>query len=356
MNPKVALINKIATAIAENKEQLLSSLYLSNKASKIFCEQQLDQLASPDHYINKLSHEVEYFGQYTPLGNVLVIVSETYPLATLLSVIALLLTDNSGLIKVENEDGLAAILLKKLALLEHNITLKSWSSTETNKHIDVSTFDAVLLAGGDELIRGFRQVDPSIKLIEYGAKLSVVVVDEVDTDDCLQLAEKLIHEYVLFNHQVCSAPRVVFVPDATTASQLIDALKQILISQEPLQNHSSQYSNFLKSNMLKKVDEELYFCKTTAWIIKKTNGFNALQNTGIIHIVVGETTTYLQHFKECYKNRLQTIGYAGSKMKKIDFYDLGFSRICEIGEMHNKPLNDPHDGVFELHQLVKFVS
>lgn len=120
-----------------------------------------------------------------PLGVLLHIGAGNMDGLSAYSVVEGLLAGNINLLKLPGEErGISRLLLRELVRIEPELRdyvyiydIPSANKRELKKLADLS--DAVVVWGGDEAVRAVRQLaEPSVKLIEWGHKISFAYVTE----------------------------------------------------------------------------------------------------------------------------------------------------------------------------------
>ena len=351
----VKLSEAISQVISTNKSKYLEWVKVPNSTSYQYIEQVLEELTNPAFILGKLNHELGHY-DYQPLGKVLVVVSESYPLATLMSAIALLLTGNQGLIKANSTMPIVSHFLDELAqYYQHGITIEDWAGIKTFEYLNINNFDGVLLGGGEDLIEHFRAKTPApIRLIEFGPKISVIALKKSSFSS--EQITDLFYEYNLFAQQVCSSPRFLIVSDEH-AKGIFNLLIENSHLLEPFNYEQRlQQSNLYKTlRLLGKAKNTLYnsyFDVKTGWIIEWHNDFDNLPDAGCIRIISGTISVLLDKISTLYRNRTQVLGYAGFSFNEL--MNFKFTRICPLGLMHQRSHSNmsSHDGFFELMSLV----
>lgn len=354
-------IEIISTIIKHKKVSYLAQLDAPNKQTKAFYATMLDNLSDPNLLEEKVTKELQA-KPYQPLGTILVIVSEGYALAPLLSIIGLLLTFNQGVVKVHHTKAVVEDFLAQLGDLTDGIVIDEWHGSETWQHFDIHQFDAALLAGGEPLLQQFRQQTPiTMRLIEFGPKISVVVLGS-KVLDYTEITTQLIDEYILFEQGVCSSPRFIFIESKEDAKRLY----HILIDQchrFTKLNQTKRLEQFSKAQLLK-VNSKSFsglvqwtFDATTGWIIEHFNDhLPPIASVGNVTLVSGSIKYHLKTIEQQYRGRLQVLGYAPNLDSMLYPYITKFTRICPLGKMHQRGFSASHDGMFELATLVNFMD
>ena len=322
-----------------------------------FCLEQLRRLASVDELEAKVAGELAH-GPWEPLGRLLIIISENDALGTLQGFAAAYLTGNAMRVKAALSAPLLLALRDVLGLPPDQCDIASWSGRDTADEDLLGDADAVLAAGSDALIRRVRSLAPSrIRLVEFGPKLSVAAVGHNDGNDAALAGcvDALLRDVSLFRQDVCSSPGFIMA-DETVAEKLAARLEERLPSLPALPQHD-RLRQYAKGEELK-LRHKLRLSGRV--VLHPGNGWGLTVSRGItpdlwlpkgFQICVGPLDELFSAARALWPGQLQTLGVAGTVPPAT-----GFSRICPLGSMHERPLTAPHDGLFELSALVKFVS
>lgn len=325
---------------------------VADAATAEFCRQRLRALADEQVLSAKLQADL---GDrlWRPLGHVLAVISENDHLGVIAALVAAALTGNRLTLKSRSSQPALQVLRDALGWDDDVCQIADWNSRMQRDAELLSGVDGVLMAGGDELIRHYRQVTaPGVRLIEYGPQMSAAGIAEWPASAALQDAciDALVRDTSLFLQNVCSSPQFILVPDETTAQAVFAALSARLAGLPPLPE-DIRLRQSLKARelaLLGRLGEavKVEVNAETGWgvSISTMNPANWLPR-GFRLVVTGTAIP---------APILQTFGV----WPTADAFpaDIPVYHRCCLGRMHERPLTAPHDGQWELAQWVRFIS
>ncbi len=332
-------------------EQIEGISFSDDPATDAFCRERLQAFQDLPLLRRTLR---EAFGKHTwrPLGMLLLVISESDPLGTLSGFLGAFLTGNRMRLKARRSLTLLQHLKDALSLPDEACTILDWESAGQDDRALLRGVDGVVLAGGEDLIRHYRRVTPaSVRLIEFGPKLSALVLDPAG-EEAFPL-DTLVAETTLFLQEVCSSPRFILLPDPTKGQRLLEALRPRL-SLAPTLPLEQRLAQFAKARELALRQSVAVHDPHSGWGITLTPCLAPdLWLPKGFQIITGPLRLSLDRAAALWPGRLQTVGYWGREPTP----DLSpFTRICPLGVMHCRPLSASHDGFFPLPALVSFVS
>lgn len=328
---------------------------VADAATAEFCRQRIQMLADETLLSAKLHSDLGE-RSWQPLGHVLAVISENDHLGVVAALVAAALTGNR--LTLKSRSGLAALQVLRDALGWDAGTcqIADWDSRAQSDAELLSGVDAILMAGSEELIRHYRQVAaPRVRLIEYGPQMSGACITEWPVSAELQVAciDALVRDTTLFMQNVCSSPQFVLVPDEATAGAVFVALSARLALLPPL----PEDIRFLQSlrarelTLLARLGEavKVELDTETGWSVSISSADTAYWLPRGFRLIVGDAGN---SGRVC--PFLQTFGVWPAPDNFPD--DVPAYHRCRLGRMHERPLNAPHDGQWELAQWVRFIS
>jgi hypothetical protein len=205
-------------------------------ATRAHCRRKLEALCDPALLSRKV--ELELGGRaWEPVGRVLVVVSENDVLGTVAGFLAAVLTGNRARLKARHTRPLLDGLKRAFELDDHACEILDWSGAGQDDAAVLDGIDAVLLAGGGDLVRRYRAAAaPGVRLVEFGPKVSCAAVWDAPARDRerADLADALAADVALFSQRVCSSPQFVLLEDADAARELRSELRARLAGLPPL--------------------------------------------------------------------------------------------------------------------------
>ena len=331
--------------------------FSDDPATQAFCVARIDAISRSDLLARKIEQELGGKTWRAP-RRLLLVISETDPLGTLEGFIAAYLVGSPMRIKSRLSRGWLEQLRESFLLGKDECEIEDWQSQSQDDERLLRDVDVALLAGGEEMIRHYRQVAPvTVRLVELGPKLSAMAIfgeEPPPIDD-------LVRDFALFTQRVCSSPRFVLVESESVAAMLFEQLKERLATmpslpeaERLLQMARAREHVFRRS--VAATGSELHHCPATGWGVMLDSAFDPDRwlPTGI-PLIQGSVYKGLQQTRQRWPGRLQTLavwgvppGFSGA--------DEGFTRVCRVGEMNARSILEPHDGFFMLAALVFFIG
>lgn len=326
-------------------------------ATQAFCLSRLHQLSHSNLIEQKVSRELGQSPWRAP-NRLVIIVSETDPLGTLEAVLAGYIIGCKMRVKARISLDWLQQLSTDLALSQQDCEIYDWQSDSQNDEQLLTGVDMVLLAGGEALIRHYRQVTPPhIRLIELGPKISAMAI----TGKQLPQFESIINDTCLFHQQVCSSPRFILLDQLSTAQRLYQYLCQRIDLLPPLATETrlqqmAQIETLKLSMPFQSQHEDFHFSPNSGWAIGCQSHFDPSRwVVKGFQLIVSPLNEGLSIAEQHWPGRLQTLGYSG-ELHQLRREALSFTRYCPIGTMHQRPALAAHDGFFMLSALVFFIS
>jgi hypothetical protein len=335
------------TDLTERLQRFLASapsLAAFDARTLAFCRARLVEYAAA--LPTKLASEVGGRA-HRPLGRVLIVVAEQDVMGTLAAVVAAHATGNRVRVKARTTRLLLAALAGALAIDDCEIL--DWDSRAQDDAAVLDGIDAVLLAGGDELIRYYRRVTPpGVRLVELGPKLSCAAIG-AGAGDLDRLADALVDDVTLFEQEVCSSPQWILADDEAIVPHLRARLGScpVLPAETRLLQHARGEALRMRARLGEAIAVEID--ASTGWGLTVTRSLDDRLPKGFA-IVLG-VADRLAELARRHRHELQTLGIAGRVPEAA-----GFTHVCPIGRMHQRSPLAPHDGFFELASLVTFTS
>jgi hypothetical protein len=327
----------------------------ADPATAAFCRARLAHLADEQVLAAKLACDLGS-QPWRPLGHVLAVISENDHLGVIGALIAAALTGNRLTLKSRTGLEVMQQLRDALGRDAASCRIADWDSSGQDDAELLQEVDGIVMAGSAALIRHYRGIAaPGVRLIEYGPQASVawVAIWPATANEQNCCVEALIRDTTLFQHNVCSSPQCVLVPDDAGARSLFTALKAELPCLPPLPTEIGlqQSAKARELSQLTRLGEpiEVAFDAGTGWGVTISPPDPACWLPRGFRIFVGD----LQMLKLLFP-LIQTLGvwpYPTDGMEEA-----GAMHCCRLGTMHERPLSAPHDGHWELAQWVRFVS
>lgn len=328
------------------------------------------------------------FARALPLGVVLHVASGNVATTGVLSLVEGLLAKNVNLLKVaSNAPFLASLFAESLAahdragIISRSFAILSWPGGKSTLH---ETFcrgvDGVVVWGGDEVLEAYRAtVGPHTRLIPYGPKVSLGLLgaEALAPDAVDASARAAARDIALWDQNACSSPQVLYLEDATPdlagVTRFVKALAPALdalareLPMGALDVH--ERAEITKERELALAD-----------MLMGRGQLHVPANGGPDWTVVVEqdqafklsplfrtiTLKPVAHLDDAlaplapYRQYLQTVAVAtsGARLGPLaqKLAGAGALRVTRLGETSGGFAGEPHDGLFGLGALARWIS
>jgi hypothetical protein len=325
----------------------------------------------------KIDKELNVFKKnYEPLGVLLHVISGNVYLAGVGSLIEGLLTRNINIMKlpsqgphflpqfVESIQKVAPKLLPMVEIVQYS------SSDEKTLEKYKNSVDGIVIWGGEQAVQSYRNNLPArTRVIVFGPKYSLAVISKENlesSDDFKNFSEKLATDISTWDQKACTAPQMCFVEGKENALQFAKKLSAAL--EEKNKTHASPSMDIHEATEIQKFRGEYAVAEalgqaqvfhsndlrgTVVYDSKKELLPSPLHRT--IRVCSFEKLEELESPLSEMRGYIQTVGVTSSSVKSF-FKAMGALRFTAIGEMNGGKVDDPHDGQFDLTQLVNFIA
>ncbi|WP_159566228.1 acyl-CoA reductase [Budvicia diplopodorum] len=328
--------------------------FSADPETQAFCLARLRQLSSSDLLEQKVANELADH-IWRPPHRLLFIISEKDPLGTLEGFLVAYLIGSKMRIKARHSRDWLIWLRQELGLSADDCEIYDWQSQRQDDQRLLSGVDTVLLAGGEDLIRHYRNITPvHIRLIELGPKISGMAL----FGQQIPPIENIVKDTCLFLQCVCSSPRFILAEDESVAEYVYSQLQQRLDQLPPLPENQrlqqlTKSRELAMHHILQPLLGKVAYSPASGWGVTLTHSFiPAFWLPHGFQIIVGPIEQNLYQAELRWPGRLQTLGYWG---KPACPQTGSFTRYCPVGTMHARSLLAPHDGFFILPSLVRFI-
>lgn len=303
------------------------------------------------------------------------------------SLIQGILTKNFNILKLSSRDPIFPLLFLE-ALKEADIkgkitqTIAAIAFQGGSEDIEEELkkrCDAILVWGGEEAVANYRKNLPlKTKLIEYGPKVSFIVLtfSGLKNAGCSNIAKLAAKDIVMWEQRACSSAQAIYIEegDEKLTGNFLKKLSTELekIKKVYPQEHLStdEKVELTKMRLLSKMDEAfseakvLDSGKNLSWTVVYENKEPRFERHSPLNRFI-----YVKPYKNLdelagrignFKYYLQTCAIAADikdfRCLAARLTSCGVNRITEVGRMSEGKPASPHDGKFELAELVKWVN
>jgi phenylacetate-CoA ligase len=328
------------------------------------------------------------FAKALPRGVVLHVASGNVSTTGVLSLVEGLLARNVNLLKAaSNAPLLPRLFLETMqacdptGLISGSLAMLSWSGEGSNLHeIFCRESDAIVVWGGDEVLETYRRaLGPHVRLVTYGPKVSAGFLDaqSLAPEKCEATAKACARDIALWDQNACSSPQVLYLEDAepqepsvarftTALARALDALA-IELPMGPLDLH--ERAEITKERELALADELMGQGKLSLptgggpeWTIVMERD-PAFKLSPLFRTITLKPVAQLEDALAQlapYRHYLQTVALAVHPARAGYFAGAlaraGALRVTRVGETSGGFPGEPHDGVFGLNELVRWVA
>lgn len=305
-----------------------------------------------------------------PQGKVLNVLVGNVPVTSILSLIRILLTKNCIISKLPKRDPITALyfLLSFFEVIKDNPILNAlsicyWPGGDAVEETLLSFSDAVCVWGGGKAVKSIKSKAVNCaEIIEYGPKTSFSVVGK-ESANSKKVAIDLAHDISTYNQEACFSPQFVLVEGSTDVfiQNLREAL-ELYMKLLPKGNvYFDTHAQITRSRLegLFNGNRVVSSNDGTDWTIveiKNKNEINEHPLSRFIYVI------RVDDIKECIKfvdSNTQTITLSPWN-RNVEIRDAatlrGACKITEIGLAESQRVGVPHDHMFPLHKLVKWVA
>jgi phenylacetate-coenzyme A ligase PaaK-like adenylate-forming protein len=319
-----------------------------------------------------------------PLGTVLHVSAGNVFVGAVDSLVAGFLTKNVNILKCSGADPLFPMLFAQSlrdadseGLLSGSFSILSFGSDD----VDTTRFlkehcDAIVVWGGREAVMAYRDdLPPGVRLIEHGPKYGFGVVTNraLTGGDPEALAGALALDVVMWESRACSSPQVIYIEGDSRA--IMDFTSILGRELERLASSLPQGEpTFDEQIELLKARERAVFAEATGGgrlLCSRGSGDYTIiyEPSPSFSISPGNRCLYVKPYREWseirealrpFRTALQTVILACAPEERDSLLEsligLGVTRITDAGSAHRSEIGAPHDGTFQLGELVRWVS
>ncbi len=339
--------------------------YFCNKKNiEIMLETELGDKRYLDEWLPKYEAEVHA----RPRGKILHIMAGNVPIVGPLSLLRGTLTKNANILKLPSRDIISSLYftlsyqdIDKDHPITKNTSILYWKGGSETEDRFLSLCDTVNVWGGWQAVQAIKNKTPAgIELLEFGPKKSIHLIK---TDENLEeVADEIAHDISLYDQEACHSPQEAFIQgDANKfIKTLIPALEKQLTHLPKGYMNIDRHSAVSHERLMAKFrGDNVYQSKGTEWTVilsddpeKERN--HPLSRTLYVYPVkkLDDAFKYVNHYT-------QTVGVHPKKLKKKYREELtkrGVDRVTDVGKMGYFALGAPHDGIYPLSRMVRWVK
>jgi phenylacetate-coenzyme A ligase PaaK-like adenylate-forming protein len=333
----------------------------------------------------KVSGEPRYL-RYVPLGTVLHVLSGNVFLVGPGSLVEGILTGNVTLLKLPSGDPcFMPEFMETIHLAEKEAGLPGLISSQVSyfsypsSHQQVMEFlkkevDGIVLWGGEEAVKAYRdQLPARTRFVAFGPKLSVSVVSQAGLQKfgLHPTARQVSWELALWDQNACTAPQVLFLENGPQFDEFLkeceNSLKHMSLEIPAGELDPNQAAEIQKIRSISLVDSALglesYFSSSGNLDYTLYTQENGVVEPSPLHrtlkvIPFHHRDEVTQRCSEL-RSYLQTVGLCVGDSEELTwvggFCELGVLRVVPLGQMTGGSGLEPHDGQYDLPQLMNLI-
>lgn len=320
--------------------------------------------------------------RWHPLGTVLHVLSGNVFMVAAGSLIEGLITGNVNILKMSSSERVflprlieSLIECDKDGVVSGSLAVVEYSSAQQDV---ISQFkksvDGIVVWGGEEAVRAYREnLRAGTRLIEFGPKLSLAIITEkgFSLHKPADAALKLARDISIWDQNACTAPQVCYVEGARNAGllaeELAGAFKKVSKTMPPgrIDLHSAVDIRKLRTvfEIAQARGEGLLKCSSgdLDWtvIVDKDQKMEPSPLHRTIRIIPFKSLSEPIRQVSELRGYVQTAGIMASGRENWELSARlgmeGVLRIVELGQMAAGEAGDPHDGKYDLPQLMNLV-
>ncbi|MFH0801667.1 MAG: acyl-CoA reductase [bacterium] len=322
---------------------------------------------------------------YQPLGIILHVSAGNVFVSGIDSLVQGMLTKNANLLKLSSADPLFPLLFAKSlkecdpeGILSGSFSILQFRGGDEEIEQKLKRLcNAIVVWGGEEAVMSYRKDLPlGTKLIEYGPKYSFAIATQAGIREytlpsaCRLLAKDI----ALWEQRACSSPQVIYVEAREDNSfteeflkNLSEALDEISSAWPQGELTDDEKVEITRAREMGRVDEVFGEARllvprdSTSWtiIFEPSPEFKLSPLNRCIYVKPFRSWADILRNIIGKSEYLQTVGILASpaEVKTLSraLIKCGVTRICEPGQMGEGKVSSPHDGGYQLRQLVKTV-
>jgi phenylacetate-coenzyme A ligase PaaK-like adenylate-forming protein len=296
------------------------------------------------------------------------------------------LTKNVNIVKLSSSDtGFLNMFMQALketdveGILSAAAAVISWKGGSRElEETAVKNADVVMVWGGEEAVKAYRSMAPvNVKVEGFGPETSLGLVYEsaINNEGMRDIAERAARDASLWNQASSASLNTLYII-APAARHEEYAREFVDCAADAFAVFSGRFpQGRLFPEEMEKVEKArrqaaedagrglaYYKCSAgdTGWtvIYEKDPEYRVSPQNRVLYVKTVETLEKVLELVMPLKGYLQTAGVAGSieRVRTMEVLEAaGVSRIVKLGKMLEEAAGSPHDGVFPMMSLVKWI-
>lgn len=338
--------------------------FCNKKTLEIRLETELGGKRYLDGWLPKYEAEVHAL----PRGKILHIMAGNVPIVGAMSLLRGTLTKNANILKLPSRDIISSLYfaLSYKDIDEDHPILKTtsvvyWKGGSDIEDKFLSFCDAVNVWGGKQAVEAIRKKAPyGVELLEFGPKKSIQLI-KVD-GDIHKVADEIAHDISLYDQEACHSPQEAFVEGDVDrlVKVLIPALEEQLIHLPKGYMTIDQHATVSHERLMAKFrGDKVHHPKGTEWTVIVSDDPEKERRHPLSRTIYIYPVKKLEQALNYVNRATQTVGVHPRKLKKRYREELtkrGVDRVTDVGKMGYFALGAPHDGIYPLSRMVRWVK
>ncbi|MCX6118435.1 MAG: hypothetical protein NT027_12905 [Proteobacteria bacterium] len=315
-----------------------------------------------------------------PIGSVFHVLSGNVFLVGVGSWLEGIITRNVSILKMSsNETYFMPLFLKSLNEVDQDGILSKTVAAidiKSSNHQVIEVFkqnvDGIVIWGGEDAVKTYRNGLPArTRVVVFGPKVSFAIVTKkgLESQGIQTVANNLANEIAIWDQNACTAPQVCFVEGKDQCNLLLSALKTAMIevtnkipSGSPPPDTAAEIRKIRGVREIAEARGEGQLLESSHrnvdWTIYQDNSLS--MDLSPLHRTL--RLTPIQSMNDVFelaapmRGYLQTVGVAADPFEYQKLFHelsrLGAQRCFELGAMFAGEIDDPHDGAYDLPQLL----
>lgn len=335
---------------------------------------QLDADLGNYRYLDEWIPTKDCYTKAQPCGIVTNILVGNIPIASVFGVYRSLVCKNNTICKIPKKDPVGSIMfaLEMVKRFPKHPIVKSlsvayWEKDSLEENAIISNSDVVVLWGGEDAINGLKKkISVGTKVIEFGPKRSLALVDltKLDEGDTIEdIAYRLAQDFSMYNQEACfSSQDMYLIADEDVYEIFMDKFKQGMdfclekFKKDKVQLDSAAHVLMTRNEQLF-LGNEVIATQDHKWTIvvndEKVDN-HPLSRTVFIHRV--NNFEEMDKWINKYTQTVTIYPWKAQKQYRDKITFLGADRIVAIGLSGTARNGFTHDSLKPFSEMVRWVS
>jgi long-chain-fatty-acyl-CoA reductase len=347
--------------------------YITKMLTRDYLKHMLNGEIHDKNFLDNWSSVEESKVHASPRGRVLHILAGNAPPISLASLLRGALTKNTNILKVSSGDPVTATYLAlsfkdvdKTHPITQTTSVVYWEADSPEEQKAFSIANAICVWGGEFAIDAVKKKSNAYQyVLGFGPRRGMQFIgkevfrDEKFLNEC---TNKAAYDLVLYDQQACHSPQIAFVEKngIKFCESLVNSLKIISVSLPKgyvsLQDRAGVSHQRMMSSFF---GDKIYQPGSTDWTVVLTKDINKIKKHPLSRTLYVKEVNDLRDAIQYVDPSVQVIAFSSQEQMEELRNELalrGVDRLSRLGEMGYFPLGAPHEGIYPLSHLVRWVS